>query len=107
MLPIRLTDLDRPPRFLFLGAPSDDIEIGRGATIRPQSGPPAKPAGPSYVPAAEFERRRRENVLAALRQADFKLTGKQGAATLLGLAPSTLRSQMRALGIHRADRPQS
>lgn len=33
MLPIRLTDLDRPPRFLFLGAHSDDIEIGCGATI--------------------------------------------------------------------------
>jgi LmbE family N-acetylglucosaminyl deacetylase len=33
VLPLRLSDLDRPPRFLFLGAHSDDIEIGCGATI--------------------------------------------------------------------------
>jgi LmbE family N-acetylglucosaminyl deacetylase len=33
VLPIRFGELGRPPRFLFLGAHSDDIEIGCGATI--------------------------------------------------------------------------
>ncbi len=33
MLPVRFGELGRPPRFLFLGAHSDDIEIGCGATI--------------------------------------------------------------------------
>ena len=73
--------------------------VGRGATIRPEA--PDAPAAAKLATAAELEALRRENTLAALRQANFKITGKDGAATLLGLAPSTLRSQMRALGIAR------
>jgi PAS domain S-box-containing protein len=43
------------------------------------------------------------NLLLALEQAKWKISGADGAATLLGLRPSTLTSRMRALGIKRPD----
>ena len=73
--------------------------VGRGATIRPIAAAAPEPA--PYVTAGEMETRRRDNLLSALERTGFKITGKDGAAALLGLAPSTLRSQMRALGIER------
>jgi transcriptional regulator with GAF, ATPase, and Fis domain len=46
----------------------------------------------------EAERRHIENALAATR---WIIEGSQGAAAVLGLNPSTLRSRMRRLGIQR------
>ena len=43
-----------------------------------------------------------ENILAALDHARWKISGKRGAAELLGINPSTLASRMRALGIKRS-----
>jgi len=42
-----------------------------------------------------------EHIREALRQAHGKVEGARGAATLLGLNPSTLRSRMRKLGIQK------
>jgi transcriptional regulator with GAF, ATPase, and Fis domain len=43
----------------------------------------------------------RANLLAALEQAGWKISGKDGAAAMLGLKPSTLNSRMKVLGIKR------
>jgi PAS domain S-box-containing protein len=43
----------------------------------------------------------RKNIHAALKQCKWKVAGKDGAAQLLGLPPSTLQSRMKALGIER------
>jgi len=43
----------------------------------------------------------RTNILQALEQCAWKIAGKSGAAHLLGLAPSTLASRMKALGLKR------
>jgi transcriptional regulator with GAF, ATPase, and Fis domain len=51
--------------------------------------------------SAEMEQLERANLLAALEQASWKISGKDGAAALLGLKPSTLNSRMKALGIKR------
>lgn len=65
--------------------------------------PPADvecPAPPGAVqPFAEMER---SYLLHALGQAGWRIEGSGGAADLLGLNPSTLRSRMRKLGIQRA-----
>ena len=45
----------------------------------------------------------REHVIAALRAAGGKVSGKGGAAELLGLKPSTLESRMKKLSIGRGD----
>ena len=45
-----------------------------------------------------FERR---NLLAVLEKANWKISGKSGAAEFLGLHPATLSSRMRAMGIQK------
>ncbi len=49
----------------------------------------------------EWEELKRENVLAALRRTDWRVAGRGGAAELLGLRPTTLRSRMKSLGIEK------
>ena len=58
------------------------------------------PSG-DVIPETDWRRRERENVLLALRQTDFKISGKGGAAELLGINPGTLSSRMKVLGIDR------
>ncbi len=50
------------------------------------------------VPLEEFERR---YLLEVLKATNYQITGAKGAATLLGLPPSTLYSKMKKLGIKR------
>ncbi|MGH7824467.1 MAG: hypothetical protein ACREQ7_04740 [Candidatus Binatia bacterium] len=40
-------------------------------------------------------------MLRVLKQAKWRVEGREGAATVLGLNPSTLRSRMNKLGIRR------
>jgi formate hydrogenlyase transcriptional activator len=42
-----------------------------------------------------------EHILQVLQQTGWRIEGKNGAATLLGLNPSTLRARIRKHGIHR------
>lgn len=49
----------------------------------------------------ELRRRERENILAALKQTKWKLSGNDGAAELLGIKPTTLASRMKKMGIER------
>ncbi len=51
--------------------------------------------------AKEFEDLERENIVAALEASDWKVAGAHGAATLLGIKPTTLSSRMKALGVER------
>ena len=56
----------------------------------------AETAGRGIKPLKEMER---EHIIAALRAAGGKVSGRGGAAELLGLKPSTLDSRMRRLQI--------
>ena len=55
------------------------------------------------IPEKEWRERERANVLCALRQANFRISGKGGAADLLGINAGTLTSHLKALGIDRRD----
>jgi transcriptional regulator with GAF, ATPase, and Fis domain len=46
----------------------------------------------------QFER---QNLLLALERCHWRVSGKDGAAQLVGLPPSTLQSRMKAFGIKR------
>jgi transcriptional regulator with GAF, ATPase, and Fis domain len=48
-----------------------------------------------------MDRRQRENVLAALRCARWKISGEGGAAELLDVKPTTLRSRLKKLGLEK------
>ena len=43
------------------------------------------------------------HILEVLDQSKWVIDGKHGAASMLGLAPSTLRSKMKRLGIKRTE----
>ena len=43
----------------------------------------------------------KENILKALKQTKWKISGKDGASELLGIKPTTLASKMKVLGIER------
>jgi transcriptional regulator with GAF, ATPase, and Fis domain len=51
--------------------------------------------------AKELEELERQNIIAALDSADWKIAGAKGAAQLLGMKPTTLSSRIKALGIER------
>jgi len=54
-----------------------------------------------FVTDAEVRKQQRDNMLAALEHADWRISGRGGAAELLGLKPSTLTDRLRAFGIER------
>ena len=43
----------------------------------------------------------KQHIEGVLKKTSWRISGKQGAAELLGLKPTTLRSRMNKLGIHR------
>ena len=55
------------------------------------------------IPDAEWRRRERANVLAALEKSGFRVSGEGGAAELLGVNPGTLASRLKSLGIQKRD----
>jgi transcriptional regulator with GAF, ATPase, and Fis domain len=56
--------------------------------------------------ARELEDLERSNILRALETANWKVSGENGAAALLGMNASTLSSRMKALKMQKA-RPVS
>ena len=71
----------------------------------PGSTPGAGPGAHDDVLTAEqWRRRERGNVEAALARSGGRVYGRDGAADLLGVPPTTLASRMKALGIERSAR---
>jgi transcriptional regulator with GAF, ATPase, and Fis domain len=59
----------------------------------------AQPA--AFLTQAEWEKRERANLMAALEAANGKIYGAGGAAELLGMKPTTLSSRLQSLGIRK------
>jgi PAS domain S-box-containing protein len=81
-----------------------DLSLTDASLLPP--GPADQVAGeaaalPAYVTDAEMRERMRANLVAALEVANWRVSGKNGAATLLGMKPSTLTDRMRSLDISR------
>ena len=56
------------------------------------------------IPAAEWRRRERGNLEAALARSGGRIYGRGGAAELLGVPPTTLASRAKVLGVTRPGR---
>jgi transcriptional regulator with GAF, ATPase, and Fis domain len=54
-----------------------------------------------FLTDAEFQQREKYNLIAALEQASWRVSGEGGAADLLGIKPSTLTYRMKALEIKK------
>jgi len=55
----------------------------------------------------KLEEVERSHILNTLNSSSWKISGEGGAAELLGINPSTLRSRMRKLGIRRSDKERN
>ena len=62
---------------------------------------PPQPPHAGLLTRDELKRHERESITAALTQAGGKIFGKDGAAELLGMKPTTLASRIKALGLSR------
>jgi transcriptional regulator with GAF, ATPase, and Fis domain len=65
------------------------------------SAPSPQKSDPVILTETELRRRERESIIAALKQANGKISGPRGAAELLGMKPTTLASRIKALGLKR------
>jgi PAS domain S-box-containing protein len=72
-----------------------------GLKLARSSAPHAAPDEEDILTDAEMREREKANLLAALRRANWRISGDGGAADLLGLKPSTLAYRMRAFGIEK------
>ncbi len=81
-----------------------DLPGGKGLTVPIQA---AVVPGGQVIPEAVWREKEKANVLAALRQAGYRISGKGGAAELLGVNPATLTSRIKVLGINPREARQS
>ena len=88
---------------IFSTGPRLDLERAMPATAPPS--PSLVDQADTYeariVSAREIESFERANIERALAACGGKISGDNGAASRLGLPPSTLSSRMKALGIQR------
>lgn len=99
----------------MISSPGPALRIGAehraSASLALPDAPAAAPAFAAALPVAAAEAGsvenktlvdlEREHILATLERTYWRLNGAAGAAALLGMNPSTLRSRMRELGIER------
>jgi len=74
-------------------------------TAEASESPQAAEASSDDIPiqtAAQIQELERENLIRALKATDGRISGKKGAAKLLGLPPSTLNSRLKTLGLKRS-----
>jgi formate hydrogenlyase transcriptional activator len=74
------------------------VILSGGSTLRVPLGPSAGPVADAPTTLADAER---THILAALHQTGWRVRGPDGAATLLGLKPTTLESRIKKLGLQR------
>jgi DNA-binding NtrC family response regulator len=93
------------------------VILARGGTLDfdlpiSTSSPPPRPpsrvampgegeAEPGFLTEAELQRRERDNLIAVLEKAHWKVKGRDGAAELLGVNPTTFLARMKKWGLKR------
>ena len=77
-----------------------DLAMPDGADTQPGGTTDLTPSdGSGFVTDAEIREREKANLIAALRHANWRVWGPDGAARLLGIKPSTLTYRMTVMGI--------
>ena len=62
------------------------------------------PAGTDVLSETDMRDFQRRNIVRALKQSNWRVSGKGGAAELLGVRPTTLADRIRSYGIERPAR---
>jgi transcriptional regulator with GAF, ATPase, and Fis domain len=79
-------------------------ELASSATIAipERESAPSRVAGTGESDSLALEQMERRHIVAMLRKSGWRIEGPSGAARLLGMNPSTLRSRIKKLGIQRS-----
>jgi PAS domain S-box-containing protein len=64
----------------------------------------AMPSEENVLTEKQMRELQKQNILAALKQSDWRVSGKQGAAELLGIKPTTLADRIKSFGIRKPRR---
>ena len=90
----------------IITARDGQLNLDRALPATGAAEPAEKDAGTSaagpLLTMDDLARIERENLRQALERSAWKVAGEDGAARLLGMAPSTLTSRMKSLGLRRA-----
>jgi len=74
----------------------------RAVLSDPAAQPPLAAPAEASPPGVKLRHVERDHILTTLKRSGWRIEGPTGAAHLLGLNPSTLRSRMKKLGIERS-----
>ena len=77
------------------------VIVSPGAMLEPGESPAGAGASPADVTTPTLEALERNHILVVLKQTGWRVSGKNGAADVLGLKPTTLEARMKKLGIER------
>lgn len=77
-----------------------DMAMGTSVERETASAPEVTDIG-GFLTEEEFRAKEKQNLMAALRSANWRVWGPDGAAAMLGIKPSTLSYRMNAFGIER------
>jgi PAS domain S-box-containing protein len=83
------------------------LDLAAPGAVTPASADDAPAVGigeREFMTEAEMKAHQKDNLVAALDAADWRVSGAGGAAELLGIKPSTLSDRMRAMGISRPNK---
>lgn len=78
-----------------------DLPVAEVRTPPPAALPGTGEGEPQLMTEAELERREIQNLLAVLEKTRWKIKGRDGAAELLGVKPTTLLTRLKRMGIKR------
>jgi PAS domain S-box-containing protein len=78
------------------------LDLAMGGAVEPgPASPPVVAETGQFLTEDEFRATERQNLIAALRSANWRVWGPDGAAAMLGIKPSTLSYRMSAFGIEK------
>ena len=77
-----------------------DLAMGGASKVEPVAGPLVSDETP-FLTESEFRAREKQNLVAVLRAANWRVWGPDGAAAMLGISPSTMSYRMNAFGIRK------
>ena len=77
-----------------------DLAMGSAGKAAPAPDSPESDDVP-FLTDEEFRAKEKQNLVAVLRAADWRVWGPDGAAAMLGISPSTLSYRMNAFGIEK------
>ncbi len=90
-----------PLRFDIMAHPGTPRGTEEAQSDDERRGGETAPEVTDIIPEAEWRQREKESVLAALRKTDWRISGRHGAASLLGINPATLTSRIKKMGLRR------